>query len=160
VNGRDEELRETDARQSPVGFYNLGLDYLAAADAIAGKHLDREDPFKLAFESPIRHLYAHAWELFLKACIFQQGMRPSQIKRTIGHSLTKAWEAVDKERFEVLDLHPGTRLLMEGLDQFHPSRMDAYPVTGYRRQFTLTYLRAASQRFRISRAEIARLFLE
>ena len=151
-------LKEQDARQSPVGFYILGLAYLDAADELAGRYLDPGDPFRLSSESPIRHLYAHAWELFLKACVFKQGCRPSEFKRTIGHSLTMAWDVVEKASFQMLDLHPDTRVLVEGLDQFHPTRMYAYPVTGLRREFTLPYVRDVSKRFRIPRAEILRLF--
>jgi len=150
--------RETDARQSPVGFYILGFAYLDAADVLASKHLDGGDPFSLTSESPIRHLYAHAWELFLKACIFKQGMRPSGFKKAIGHSLVRAWDAIDKVRFAGLALHPDTRRLMEGMDQFHPTRMYAYPVAGPRREFTVSYVRDASKRFRIPRAEIIQLF--
>lgn len=151
-------LKEQDARQTPVGFYILGLAYLNAADELTSRFLDASDPFKLTSESPIRHLYAHAWELFLKACVFKQGARPSEFKKALGHSLTSAWDAVDKLRFSRLDLHTDTRLLMEGLDQFHPTRMYAYPVTGFRREFSLPYVRDATQRFRIPRPEVVRLF--
>ena len=148
-----------DMRQSPIGFFNLGVSYLDAADALTRKQFDKADTFQLFFDSPIRHLYAHAWELFLKACIFRQGMKPSEMKRKIGHSLTKAWDEVDKSRFALLDLHPQTRTVPEVLDQFHmPPRMYAYPITGSRREFTITFVRAASQRFRISRRQTLELF--
>lgn len=148
-----------DIRQSPIGFFNLGLSYLDAADVLARKQLDENDRFQLAFDSPIRHLYAHAWELILKACVFTQGMKPSEMKRKIGHSLSKAWDLVDKTKFAVLDLNAKTRIVPEVLDQFHmPPRMYAYPITGSRREFSIAYIRAASDRFKISRAEILELF--
>ena len=147
-----------DFRQTPIGFYNLGLAYLEAADALAEKELSKDDRFSLAFDHPIRHLYAHAWELFQKACLAAQGMKPSKMRNRFGHSLAKAWDAIDKERFEILDLHPGTRLFAENLDGFHPTKKYAYPEVGYRQDYTLSYLRAAFERFKINRAEILRLF--
>lgn len=159
-----ERTRQNDAkidmRQSPMGFFNLGISYLEAADALAERHLDKLDRFKLTFDSPIRHLYAHAWELVLKACLFRQGMKPSEMKRTIGHSLTKAWDAIERPRFAPLNLNAKTRIVPEILDQFHMSpRMYAYPITGIRREFTIPYVRDASQRFKISRAVTIELFL-
>lgn len=147
-----------DARQSPIGFFNLGLSYLDAADILSQRHLDSGDSFRLRFEHPLRHLYAHAWELFLKACLFQQGWTPAQMKRKIGHNLSKAWDEIERGRFAELDLHSDTRIVPEMLDQFHPTKQYAYPETGSRREFSIPYIRAASQRFRLSREEVRRLF--
>lgn len=150
--------RDLDIRQSPIGFYNLGLSYLQAADEVVRSHLDDESLFALSFEHPIRHLYAHGWELCLKACLYQQGNRPSEIKTWIGHRLTMAWDAVDKERFAELRLTPDTRHFVELLDDFHPTKFYAYPITGVRREHTLTYVRAASKRFYLARPAISKLF--
>lgn len=147
-----------DERQTPLGYFNMALSYLDAADELTRRLVDKSDPFRLAFESPIRHLYAHAWELALKACLIRQGMKPDDVKKTFGHKLVPAWEAVDRKRFATLDLHDGTRIVPEVLDQFHPTKLYAYPVTGFRREFSLTYIRGASQRFRIDRPTILELF--
>lgn len=147
-----------DARQSPIGFFLLAESYLDAADALFVAMNTGEARLKLAFEHPVRHLYAHAWELALKACLARQGMKASEMKKKLGHRLTAAWDRVDKAHFAALDLNPRTRIVPEVLDQFHPTKFYAYPVTGLRREFSLSYLRAATQRFRLPRAEIQRLF--
>lgn len=144
-------------RQTPQGLFNLALSYLDAADELTRRLVDRHNPLKLSFESPVRHLYAHTWELALKACLFRQGLTPVQLKR-IGHNLTKAWDLVDHRRFAALRLTPRVRIMPEVLDQFHPTRIYAYPVSGYRQEFTLVYIRDASQRFRLTRTEIIDLF--
>ena len=152
---RDQAL---DIRQSPIGFYNLGLSYLAAADALTEKQSDKADSFRLAFDSPIQHLYAHGWELCLKACIFQQGTLPSDMKRSLGHSLATAWDRVDKVKFADLDLNPRTCQIVELLDELHPTKLFAYPVRGARQEWSIIFMRENSRRFRLPRTKILELF--
>jgi hypothetical protein len=150
--------RALDVRQSPIGFYNMGLSYLDAADHLTNRQLDATDGFHLPFEGPIRHLYSHSWELFLKACLFEQGELPSDLKYEPGHRLVNAWDQVDKDRFAVFKLSPRTRDFLARLDAYHPTKFYAYPITGFRQDFSLTYIRAASQRFRLTRKRAGQLF--
>lgn len=150
--------KELDVRQSPIGFFLLGIDYLTAAEAITVRHIAVDDPFHLRFELPIRHMYAHAWELCLKACLFQQGFLPSTLKHNVGHSLTAAWDKVDKQRFAIFDLQPRTRLIAERLDRYHPTKMYAYPITGSRTDWGLPYLRSSSRRFKIQLSDVQQHF--
>lgn len=147
-----------DARQSPLGFFNLALSYLDAADHLAASHLDPQSGFRLPFEHPLRHLYSHAWELALKACLFQQGWTPSEMRKCFGHHLSAIWDKVDRDAFVELKLTDQTRIVPEVLDQFHPTKQYAYPETGSRREFSIVYVRSASQRFRLPRVVIRRLF--
>jgi hypothetical protein len=156
-NERDKAL---DIRQSPIGFFNLGLSFLAAADALTEKADNKNDSFRLSFDSPIQHLYAHGWELCLKACIFQQGELPSQMKNKIGHNLTEAWDQIDKVKFSVLKLTPESRQIVELLDTLHSTRLFAYPITGIRQQWSVTFMHSSSKRFRISRKQIIQLFAD
>lgn len=152
---------EWEARQSPVGFYNMALSYLEAADVLTERiHAPaKEDRPNLVFDSPVRHLYAHTWELALKACLFAQGVRPIKLKKDYVHNILRAWRHVEKERFGRLNLSPETEAIADHLGYYHAEKMFAYPVTGIREYLPLNYLKAESQRFRISGPEIIGLFM-
>ena len=152
---------EWEARQSPVGFFNMALSYLEAADVLTDRihapaKADRPD---LAFDCPVRHLYAQTWELALKACLFAQGVMPFKLKNDYGHNVLRAWKRVDKERFARLDLSSATEVIADHLGYYHSEKMFAYPVTGIREYLPLNYLKAESQRFRVGRPEIIALFM-
>jgi hypothetical protein len=153
-------IAEWEARQRPVGFYNLALSYLEAADVLTDRiHAPRkEDRPQLIFDSPVRHLYGQTWELALKACLFAQGIRPTKLKNDFGHNVLKAWKRVDKDRFAPLNLTEETQLIAEHLGLYHSEKMFAYPITGIRQYLSLNHIKAASQRFRLARTEINQLF--
>ena len=117
-------IAEWEARQSPVGFYNLALSYLEAADVMTDLiHAPaKEDQPKLIFDSPVRHLYAQTWELALKACLFAQGIRPIKLKKDFGHKVLRAWKYVDKKRFAQLNLTPETELVADHLGLYHSEK--------------------------------------
>ena len=162
-NGDDPKgqmIAEWEARQSPIGFYNLALSYLEAADDLTSRihQTAEEERLQLIFDSPIRHLYAQTWELALKACLFAQGVRPQKLKKNFGHRLQKAWRYVDKERFARLNLVPETEEIAEHLGLHHSEKMFAYPIVGARLYLPLNHIKAKSQRFRIDQREIIALF--
>ncbi len=145
-------------RQSPMAFCNVGLSYLEGAEDLASRHLDPRIRFKLSHDLPIFHLYAHGWELVLKACLREQGMSAAELRSKIRHNLTKAWDSVDKERFAALRLTPETRAVIQVLDWYHPTKLFAYPYTGNRREIELDELTAVSRRLHLSRPDRLRLF--
>jgi hypothetical protein len=153
-------IAEWEARQSPVGFYNLALSYLETADVLTSSiHAPaKEDRPHLIFDSPVRHLYAQTWELALKACLFAQGVRPIKLKKDYGHNVLRAWKRVDKERFAALNLEPQTELIADHLGIYHSEKMFAYPLSGVRQYLPLNYLKEQSQRFRMNRLDVIRLF--
>lgn len=157
---KQQILAEWEARHSPIGFYNLALSYLEAADDLVGRIHGpiNERNLQLAFDCPIRHLYGHTWELALKACLFAQGIRPYKLKNDFGHRLLKAWKSVDKDRFAILKLTPETECIASHLGLYHSEKMFAYPTTGVRSYLPLKQIKAESQRFRIKRAEVIDLF--
>lgn len=139
-------------------FYAVGLSYLDAADHLTASLAGPPYKLRLAFDEPVRHLYAHAWEMFQKACLFQQGMTPIEIKQQFGHWLVKAWEKIDRSRFSDLQLDDASREYAEWLDHFHPTKEYAYPYTGYKVELSLEQLRDGLKRFRIARDVQLRLF--
>ena len=151
---------EWEARQSPIGFFNLAISYLDAADELTNRIHDTvsEGHLHLNFDSPVRHLYAHGWELALKACLFAQGVRPAKLKKDYGHKILRTWKAVDKDRFSRLDLSDDTEAVAAHLSYYHAEKLFAYPLTGLREYLPLAFLKAQSERFRIDRAEIFELF--
>lgn len=155
-----QAIAEWEARQSAVGFFNLALSYLDAADELTDRIQaePREERLHLLFDSPVRHLYGQTWELALKACLFAQGVRPIKLKNDYGHNVLKAWKRVEKDRFARLDLNPATQQIADHLGFYHSGKMFAYPTTGMREYLPLIFLKAQSQRFRIARLEIIGLF--
>lgn len=155
-DARNQLLAEWEARQSPIGFYNLALSYLEAADTLTNLITDPgiETRPVLIFDAPVRHLYAQTWELSLKACLFAQGIRPTKLKKDFGHNILRAWKRVDKVRFTKLNLTAETEGIADHLGLYHSERQFAYPITGVRQYLPLSYFREQSQRFRLSRMEV------
>jgi hypothetical protein len=137
---------------TPLGWHLVGLANLDAAEKLM------EPSVKLAFEDPIRSLFAHAWELNLKACLRRQGLSAEEVRKQFGHDLTKLWDAIDRSLFPRLQLRDDLRPFVEHIGFYHRNRLCAYPIRGYRNQHTLTYVRSASARFRIPRADAVESF--
>ena len=135
-----------------IGWYNLAIANLNAADQLTAMNA------KSSFDEPIRSLYAHAWELALKACLRKQGYTPSQIRKSFGHRLDKIWVAVDRERFDQLQLRDELISFINHLTFYNANRLYAYPLTGMRRELELSFVRATSSRLRISRASAVAIF--
>ena len=129
-----------------MGWYNLAFANLEAADHLIASKA------KLSFDEPIRALYAHAWELALKACLRKQGFAPSQIRKKFGHRLDIIWSVVDRDRFYQLRLHDELDGFINHLTFYHSNRLYSYPLAGIRRELGLDYLRATSSRLRVPRA--------
>jgi hypothetical protein len=159
-NLKTQMIAEWEARHSPVGFYNLALSYLEAADVLTSRieAPAKQERLQLIFDSPVRHLYAQTWELALKACLFAQEIRLHKLKNDFGHKVLRAWKHVDKERFARLNLMPETEQIADHLGFYHSGKMFAYPMTGIREYLPLSYIKAESQRFRMERLEIIDLF--
>jgi hypothetical protein len=138
---------------TPLGWFNVSLSYLDAADTLACSDI------KLGFDAPIRALYAQTWELALKACLLRQGRTIKDVRsRDFGHDIVKIFDAVDRIRFGPLNLSDNSRMLVEHMAQYHLLREYNYPLTGPQRHVSLTYLRRNSERFRVSRGQIMSMF--
>ena len=75
-----EEIAEDEARTTPIGIFNTAISYWKAADALEGLAL--KTPRNHA---PIRFLYFHALELYLKAYLRTHGYTVKRLEE-IGHS--------------------------------------------------------------------------
>jgi hypothetical protein len=135
---------------SPLGYYNTSISFLDAGDLVSER--------SVSFDAPARALYAHAWELTLKACLRVQGQSIEEIRRKIGHDLVKAYDDVDVERFTELNLWEA-RFLMEQLNDFHLERLNFYPKAGAFNVLHLADVRDWSRRLRLDRPVAIRLFM-
>jgi hypothetical protein len=78
-----EELDNEEQRCSPLGFFNFAETYWSAARTL------RESKAKGSHkDSPIRFLYYHAIELYLKAFLRSHGIHPYILRsRAYGHDM-------------------------------------------------------------------------
>jgi len=143
----DKEIRaDVIARTlTPLGWHLVGKANLDAAEELVASGV------KLNFEDPIRSLFAHAWELNLKACLRRQGLSAEEVRKAFGHDLLALWDAVDRPQFPLLELRDELRGFVERVAFYHRNRLYAYPLRGRRNEHSLTYLRATSSRLRLSR---------
>lgn len=80
-----EELREEEQRSTAVGFFNIAETYRTAAKA-----LRRSKAKATHKDSPIRFLYYHAIELYLKAHLRAHSIHPSALRsHEYGHDARK-----------------------------------------------------------------------
>ena len=151
----DKDLRKELSERSlgALGWFNLAMSNLAAAD-----FLESEKAKELPFHDPIRGLYAHAWELVLKACLRSQGLGVDEIRSKFGHDLRAIWDAVDRPRFPLLQLRDELDTFIDHLGFYHQNRLYAYPLAGSKRELELSFLRATSSRLRMSRSDAASIF--
>jgi hypothetical protein len=119
------EMINPEERTNAVGLYNFAESYRHAADRIRAS---KAKP--LRFDAPIRFLYYHAIELYLKACLRGDGLTPSEIKSRYGHGFKKLQKACvlrgvvfDDEDIDVIGLVDGSnywrsRYIETGLDYY------------------------------------------
>lgn len=149
---RDIQADVIERTLTPLGWHLVGTANLDAAEYLVA------DGVNLAFDDPIRALFAHAWELNLKACLRKQGMSAESVRKEFGHDLIKIWDAVDRSRFPLLSLRDELRPYIEHTAFYHRNRLYAYPTRGFRNEHSLAYVRATSSRLRLTRKGSVEMF--
>lgn len=142
----DKEIRADviERTLSPLGWHLVGIANLDAAEELVASKV------KLRFEDPVRSLFAHAWELNLKACLRRQGASAETVRIKYGHDLLQLWDAIDRSQFPLLNLRDELRPFVEHVAFYHRNRLYAYPIRGFRNEHSLQYVRATSSRFRLA----------
>ncbi len=109
-----EELADEARRVTPLGYFNFAETYRTAA-----RTLRRSKSKATHKESPIRFLYYHAIELYLKAFLRAHDIHPYDLRTKYGHSVgrlsAKAVElglSLDDEDVEVIQLMTETDAVM------------------------------------------------
>jgi hypothetical protein len=111
-----------DDRTTATGLYNFAESYRHAADRIRAS---KAKP--LRFESPIRFLYYHAIELYLKSCLRGDGLDPETITRRYGHRFVKLRKACSTRGAQFDDEDIAVMKVIDG-DNYWRSR---YIKTGF-----------------------------
>jgi hypothetical protein len=75
----EQQSTDADDRTNPLGLFNFADAYRDAADFLAVGHAKA-----LRFDDPIRYLFYHSIELYLKAFLRQHGLTVVQM-RDLGH---------------------------------------------------------------------------
>src|SRR5436190_19491218 len=71
-------------RTPPIGLFNFAESYRIAADILAHQHAK-----ELRFDSPIRYLFYHSIELYMKAFLRSGGLTMQDIKERLGHRFSR-----------------------------------------------------------------------
>ncbi len=145
-----EELADEARRSSPIGYFNFAETYRTAARAL------RKSKAKASHkESPIRFLYYHSIELYLKAFLRAHDIHPRELRsKKYGHDIGKLSRqsatlglSLDEEDVEVMRL-------MSETDAVIRSR---YILTGFFRWPDIGALDRTCKRLRQSIAQELRV---
>jgi hypothetical protein len=80
----EEEVSEEEARVTPMGIFHYALSYRKAAATL--KDVLLKTPHN---DSPVRFLYYHAIELYLKALLRMHGHTVRDLSQNFGHRTAK-----------------------------------------------------------------------
>jgi hypothetical protein len=88
---------EADARTTPELHFLTGRAYHASARSLMRNPIPR-----LAHgDAPIRALFHHAAELYLKAFLLRAGMTPTKLRQSAGHDYERLIEAAQEHGLEL-----------------------------------------------------------
>jgi len=124
-------------RETPLGFFNYGASYRAAADTLMRCEHRSVHP-----QAPVQSLYYHAIELVLKGFLRAHGISVAALKR-MGHQLDKLQSQAVKLGLQIDQADSGVIEFLETGDLWSHSR---YLVTGFRRDVPLSHLAKTSER--------------
>ncbi|MCA1467221.1 hypothetical protein I6F09_04880 [Bradyrhizobium sp. IC3195] len=122
-------------RTTALGMYHFAESYRHGANRI---RLSKAKP--LMFDAPIRFLYYHSIELYLKSVLRALGLSPVEIKSTYGHQFCKLQAACERNGLDFDDEDIAVIGLVDG-SNYWGSR---YIETGYVRHATLPALARTS----------------
>jgi hypothetical protein len=109
-------------RTSAVGLFNYGESYRHAANRLHGSKAK-----SLPFDAPIRFLYYHSIELYLKSCLRAADLSADEIKTRYGHSFVKLFNAAHRLGVELDDEDGDIIRLVDGTNYWKAR----YIETGY-----------------------------
>jgi hypothetical protein len=103
------QLNNQGERTSAVGLFNYAESYRHAANRLHGSKAR-----SLPFDAPIRFLYYHSIELYLKSCLRATGLSADEIRGRYGHSFVKLLNAAARFGCEHDDEDCGVIKLVDG----------------------------------------------
>jgi hypothetical protein len=102
-------LNDRNERTSAIGLFHYAESYRHAADRLHGSKAK-----SLAFDAPIRFLYYHSVELYLKSCLRASGLSVDEIRNRYGHNFVKLKNAADRLGVELDDEDGDVIRLVDG----------------------------------------------
>jgi hypothetical protein len=123
VNSVEEEAI---IQTTPIGMFHYAQSYALSAKSLNEKRIEATHP-----NAPIRFLYCHAIELYLKAYLLLHGISLSDLSsRALGHNLEKLMSKAVEYGLEITAEHQDAIQLANqaNLDGYR----DRYIRTGYR----------------------------
>jgi hypothetical protein len=118
-------------RTTALGMYNFAESYRHAGDRVTAS---KAKP--LLFDAPIRFLYYHSVELYLKSCLRGDGRSPGEIKSKYGHGFLKLQRACENRGLVIDDEDVAVIELIDGSNYWR----SRYIETGFGRFATLPAL--------------------
>ena len=121
VNGSNTQPDEI-TRIKPIGWFHYAASYAISARYLTINKVETTHP-----DAPIRHLYRHSIELYLKAYLLHSGVDVKTLKDKYGHNI---------EKLAVTAKVLGLKMSDEQLDQIafcNDPLPDRYLETGSRR---------------------------
>lgn len=112
-----EQLDDEEKRSTPHGFFNFAETYRNAAKAL--HEAKAEGTHK---ESPLRFLYYHAIELYLKAFLLAQTIHPFELRTKFGHDVIRLSNKAERLGLRLTDEDKGVFILMSETDAVIRSR--------------------------------------
>jgi len=141
-------MTDDDDRTTAMGLYQFAESY-----RICGSSLVTRLPSILRFDDPVRFLFLHAIELYLKAVLRSSGMSVLQVK-TMGHNIQRLLDMSKTSGFALpADAEQG---LVFFADQT-PIMETRYLKTGYSHRPTLEGLRDMTDMVREEARRVLRL---
>lgn len=114
-----------DDATTPVGLFHYAVSYAKSAVKLSELEVDVTHP-----DAPIRFLFSHAVELYLKSYLLTQGKTVDQLRNEYGHKISKLLDGAVEHGLEMHRLQLDQAALLDDAIQ------DRYLVTGFRTVLT------------------------
>lgn len=117
------QLIDIDERTTPIGLFHYAHSYAASAICITEQEIDAVHP-----DAPIRFLFSHALELYLKSFLLLRGITMERLRsREFGHDLVKLAEEAQQHQLLISSTY------LDQLAVANQQILDRYIVVGVRR---------------------------
>ena len=119
-------MSDRSGRTTPIGLYHYAYSYAASASALSKLKVKANHA-----DAPVRFLYTHAIELYLKAFLLTQGLTVKRLGgREFGHNIDRLMEKSRELGLDVEHEHWSQRWLL------NEAIRDRYIEAGYRQVLT------------------------
>ena len=115
----------TNDATTPVGLFHYAVSYAKSAVKLSELDIDVTHP-----DAPIRFLFSHAVELYLKSFLLAKGKTVDQLRNEYGHKISKLLAGAIENGLDILAVQQEQAALLDDAIQ------DRYLETGFRTVLT------------------------